>query len=651
MPEEKTEASLPETEPVRRRWFRILAWPIVALICLEILYLIVGNFFLRSEWGQTVANRREEKFSARWDSGWTWFPGVVWVENLEIGGHARRAEWSASFDEANLTVWWPSLFRRHLRLLRGQAEGGKIDVQTRPRPEGPRPPKKPRRGWRFTLAGLDLETVEEVRINEFALQGQGEVRGVARFQVRGPMDFDLSRFRFTSARLLSGEETSAEPLTVDAAVDIDPVTIGDTSVEEIVSGMTGRVLVESESAGIGFLERYFSNHSWVKLGGRGRLKIDLEMTDGWLAPGSELLLEGPVVEAEFVGLVARGEGSVRGGVEEGASHAEVAVDLTSFSVSRIGEESLMAAGQGLQMRLRNDSTAIDRPAEGVAIEVVLPKTEVPELAAFSPFLPPSTGLAFTGGEAEVAAEIEFDSVGNRGSGWLKLSGERIEASFRDLALHAEIDLDAKFAEVQLATGTADLSGSRLEIDGVRVLEGERVLDEGWWGRFSLPTGTVIKPRQDPSPPRIDGQLNAELRDTGPLVALLEERMPKLHWIDGLLTVENVDAETGIRLQGPSLSLEDLQMTGGAKGRLEVLGEIDLEKRTPEGIVFMRWAKLSAALALEEGDRDWKLTGSRRWYEERAALYRGRDLGDPPVAPTEPASVIAEPEPVDETSRE
>jgi len=420
-------------------------------------------------------------------------------------------------------------------------------------------------------------------------------------------------------------------MSLEAAVEIDPVTMGDTSVEEILASMTGTIRIDSKSAGIGFLERYLGNFSWIDLGGRGRLHVDLEMTDGWLAPGSVVELDGPVVTAEFVGLKAQGEGRVSGGIPEGESHAEVRVDLARFDVSQTGAAALMAAGSDFSMTLRNDSSAIDRPAEGLSVEVVLPEAEVPELEAFNPFLPPSLGLALTGGEARLTGEMRFDSTTREGSGILSLDGRRVEARFKDLDLAAEIDLDAKFESLDLNGGVAEISGSSLDIERAAVQDRSGAVDDGWWGRLRLPAGTVTRDvtARAASPSRIEGLVEAELRDTGPFVALLEERMPKLSWIDGLLTVENVDADSQIRLEGPSLALRQLEMIGGAKGRLEILGELDFDERVPDGVLFARWGKLSAALALEEGKRDWKLTRSRRWYEEQAdAFRRSSAIGEP-----------------------
>ena len=67
-------------------------------------------------------------------------------------------------------------------------------------------------------------------------------------------------------------------------------------------------------------------------------------------------------------------------------------------------------------------------------------------------------------------------------------------------------------------------------------------------------------------------LEAELLDTSPLTAVLQDRVPRLSWFDQMLTVENVELSSSFRLEGPEIRLEDLEIQGGAKDRLELFAE-------------------------------------------------------------------------------
>jgi hypothetical protein len=605
-----------------------LARVVITLLMLEAAYLVGANGFLHSDWGRELLNRRPEKLTVAWQRAWTWLPGLVTFRRLELRGNARRASWQVTVERGRMLIWLPSLLLKHFRVLDGSGSGAELAVDLLPPPGEPRAPRRRGRGWRITLGSLTIEPLHVVRIDEHRLSGAGRVRGSARFEVRGPVELDLAEVVYSRGRLDSGEETAAESVQLQGQIHFAPFVVGDDMGGDILAGATGELMLEAQASSLGFLAAYLGSVPWLEVGGRGHLELDLTVTNGWLAPGSRLDLRGPRVTASYFDLEASGEGTVNGIVPEGAGNTEINVLLSEFSVARSTDAATLVQGQGLEMRLTNDSTAIDRPAEGIALEIALPEAEIPDLASFSAYLPEASGLEITGGQGLLAATLEYSAVEQSGRGLFTLSADRVEATFGDVDLRSRIRVDGILPEMLLDQGVLGIASSSVSIEDTEVVRGEVVRGEGWWGRIELAEGTWTRAPADSEaePGVLEGLIRAELRDTGPLVALLERYVPKLAWFDGLATVHNITAETRTRVQGSALRFEGLQVTGGKKERTEVLGELDLEGKSSSGVLFARWGPLSAAVALEEGDRDWKLTDSREWYERRARAYRGSDPG-------------------------
>lgn len=605
-----------------RRVTRLVTIVVGLVVVLELAYLVAANGFLRSDWGHRTLNRKPEKLTISWESAWTWLPGVVHVRALEIKGKARRAEWRTAMDSGRMLIYLPSLLGRHLRVVRGRAFGAEIEVEVLEPPEAPRPPKT-KRPWRVSLNGLEVEPLRLFRLNDREIRGGGRAAGWARFEVRGPVEFDLASLAFNNTVVLDRGVIAAEALFFDGKLRMDSFVVGEDTIEDLLAGLTGTILLETEASGLGFLASYLHQVPWLHLGGSGHLTADLEVTNGWIAPGSKLALEGPMIGADLFGLSATGEGRLEGLVPESGSHTELSVRLPRFSVSRQLDGARLLEGSGLEVVVTNDSTAIDRPAEGIELTVEVPPTLVPDLAAFSLYLPEATGLEVVGGVGELEAKLTYSATERSGDGWLRLQGRQVQARFRDVDLRADVRLDSRLSDARLEDGHIDLSGTRLDIDKVRTREKGRLRDSGWWGRIRIPKGKLVKNLGAPeSPPAvIEAALTAELRDTGPLVALLEQHVPRLSWIDGLLTVHDVKVSSNVGIRGPRISLGDLEVTGGKKSRLELRGELDLAQKDPSGVFFARWGKLSAAVSLAEGDRNWKLTRSRRWYEKSLTAYR------------------------------
>lgn len=613
-----------------QRFRRLLKCLVIAVFALELLYVAGANLFLNSEWGRSQLNRRPEQLTMQWQSAWTFLPGLVSVRELVLGGRARRAVWRAELRRGQLFIWLPSLLNRHLRLLSGGATGSSIEVETTAAPEGPGPQHR-RRGWRISIDRLDLSAVERLQFGAYSLEGNGRLRGVASFEVRGPMVFDFTEFSFHQARVLAGDEVAAEALTLDAVFDVDEMTIGEVTLPDLLAGTSGRLELTADASNLGFVTAYLQRFPWIGVGGAGHLSIDLEMSDGWLAPGSKLDFDGPAISATYLGLRAHGGGRVRGRVPEGAGHLRIEAELDAFEVEREVDHAELLVGEALEVVITNDGTAIDRPAEGIVVQLRLPPARVPDLSVLGVYLPESTGLVLTGGEAEISAELDYDSNQQAGHGWLSFAGRQVVAQFDGSAVRADVTLDARFPRLQLDVGIHSIDGSTLEVSSVHVEREGSLEASDWWGKIRVASGTLSSGigNQTAAPAVLEGVLVAELLDTTPLTAVIQDRVPKLGWFDRLLTVENVALESSFRLSGSDVRLAELEIIGGAKNRLEIQAELDLRTARIDGVLLAAWGPLTAAVVLDGSGRDWKLTRSRRWYAERAAEYlEARDEATP-----------------------
>ncbi len=636
-----------------RRWLPDWPLPLLLLVVFELAYLVVANFFLHSDWGRGLVNGRPDRLTAAWNGGWTFLPGLVHLRGLDLEGESHRVAWQAALGRSHMLVWLPSLARRHVRVLAGKTVGEEVEVDVLPKTErGPRPT---RRGWIVTLDHLLVDELQRVRVGEYALVGEGAARGRFRFQVRGPMQLELARLAFQNAAVESRGQRVAENLHFEARFETGPYVPGENGLPDLVAGTTGALDLTAEVENLGFVSAYLGAVPWLGVSGAGALALDLEVAEGSLLPGSELSLAGSEVEATFFDFAAVGEGRIEGRVPVGAQHAELDALLERFTLGRLSDGATLLDGHDLELHVTNDTAEIFRPAQGIAFSFVLPPAQAPDVAAFGAYLPAATGLALTGGTAELAAEVAYDTVARDGKGWLELSGRKVTATFGDIAFEADFVLDAQMPRADLLGGTVDVSGSRLTVEGAKIVRGGQPLPQAWWARLSVPAGSVTRPpalevaeglataEAEPEavkpvrePAVIEAEVASELLDTAPLVALLEHRLPKLRWLREALTVPEVELTGHVRVAGPELGLHDLQVIGGKKDQLEILAELDLLEKATHGAVYVRWRLLDAALALNRGDRDWRVLHPRRWYDEAAAAYRAGERGEafaiPPPQP-------------------
>ncbi|MEM7482139.1 MAG: hypothetical protein AAF481_13265 [Acidobacteriota bacterium] len=171
----------PETRRGGIRRLRRGLWVLVfVLVAFELVYLVAGNAFLRSEWGRQQINRRPEKFTLTWDGASTWWPGRVQFSGVVAEGHARRVDWSLTADRALLVMDLMPLVRKIFRTDALYAEGVTFASQRLEKPRDPIAPgrssenPKAKKPWTLQFDDVDLAGVRSIHFNDLEILPDGE---------------------------------------------------------------------------------------------------------------------------------------------------------------------------------------------------------------------------------------------------------------------------------------------------------------------------------------------------------------------------------------------------------------------------------------------------------------------------------------------
>src|SRR5690606_8211220 len=97
---------------MRRRW-RKLAWGLAIAFAA---YLVAGNAFLNSAIGPWAINRKPARFQMDWSHGFTWWPGMAVLWNVDTRGHVRHVQWSAQAQRAHGRIALLPLLAKELRI-------------------------------------------------------------------------------------------------------------------------------------------------------------------------------------------------------------------------------------------------------------------------------------------------------------------------------------------------------------------------------------------------------------------------------------------------------------------------------------------------------------------------------------------------------
>lgn len=86
---------------------------------------------------------------------------------------------------------------------------------------------------------------------------------------------------------------------------------------------------------------------------------------------------------------------------------------------------------------------------------------------------------------------------------------------------------------------------------------------------------------------------------------------KKKWLNDLLTIKNVQGETTVILNGKSILLSKVRITGE---QLLVLADVHLYEKDIRGGMYARYGILRIGVEREDENRTLKLLKPRKWYD-------------------------------------
>ncbi|HSN86708.1 MAG TPA: hypothetical protein VL025_08115, partial [Thermoanaerobaculia bacterium] len=365
---------------MKRLFLRFLLALGLFLALLYPVYLAAGNHFLRSGELERRLNRRPERFLLRFEEARTVFPGVIRFKGLEVRNQTRTVQWWLAIDQGTVEIDLPRLYRREFVTHRLTGEGAAFRLRRRadtparkivtrrelepaipgftnpprPAPEALYPPGsrpasgKRRQPWRLRFAGIELDGVREIWIEEVRFAGLARAAGSFDLHLRRRFELEGVRLDVAEGDLRLGAGRG-EPILAGVkgrlAGNIASYRPADHRGWKMLRFVSGRAEVEGRGPRLDWLDLYLRKTHWVELrGAAGPLEADLRMKDGLFVAGSRLEAHPERLTVGFLDYEAEGSGNARWELEPpdgkpgkpGEAVGRIALKLDEFRLKRRG---------------------------------------------------------------------------------------------------------------------------------------------------------------------------------------------------------------------------------------------------------------------------------------------------------------------------
>lgn len=480
------------------RWLRALG---VAILAVELLYLVAINVFLSTSLFEKVVDGDPSTIDVHFARAWSLLPGSIHAERLSIRGRDSHVEWILRLDRVDFRVSFLGFVRKqfHVRSARGSG----IAFRLRQRVESPRatpeyvaklppiaglptlafapdePPGKDvwsdadYRLWTVDLEDLVAASVREIWIDTARFEGLARIAGgfylkPIRTVAVGPVHVDVA----PGGRVAVAGQPTAEALSgsfVFSLSALDPRVAKGADVLHHASLSTD---LRTDLPDLGGLPIWPDDtHVQGRVEAR---RVELRVTEGVVRDDTHIDVYGAFLSATFAGHQVVGTIAVTGDVtDRRLRFCAEGTDLRALDFMEV--HHLRACG---------DSAALDlaRPLTDLHAVVDAAEGELPDARVLDPYVPKGTPVRVVSGRARATLHVEVWVADKRAAGRATLLADDLDLQIAKVRGRGATTVDASFGSWSWETRHA--SDARLAIR----------LDDASIATIDAPARTLVRVR-------------------------------------------------------------------------------------------------------------------------------------------------------------
>jgi hypothetical protein len=607
-----------------------LKWLVIVLLllgALEGLYVVAGNWALRSGFAARLVSRKPERFLVEWASGRTVWPGVFKFEGIRVRGQSERLQSYLTVDRCSLRVNLSLLVGCRVQMEDVKADGVSLRVRHRREPGAPRPsdrfeppipgleqdapppPRKPYPSpWIIAFGSTKVEDIRELWVGPYRVTGGGQAEGDARYRLRGPLRVKGASFKLEGATITMGDELIASDLKADVTARVDSVVVREHRGRPFLRYVSGRLKAVGEVTSLGFLNELMGENAPLTFRGRGNLDADVTFDRGLLGPESSVAWEGDILTASSAGYSVGGKGNISGGTgKDDDRSVSILARWSGITLTRPSRPPVTLEGSGLTATLSGKQLDLASDTADLRVALDLPDGRIDDVSVVSEFLPPRMPFTVLSGSS-LQVRSHWELQGSSATGAVSLEGPNVGLGLGKQALRGPFYAEVKVGEGDIPNRRFDISGSRFGFKNAAFLSPNATAKgDLWTGEATVTRGTVVSTDS----PTVKASLALTMTDTRPVVAIFASSHPSVKWFKGVLAIKGIKGSANLSREGSTTAIDGVDIQGQG---LMVLARIRLRSGVMDGAFFTQLHGLSAAIHLKDGKSEWRILGARKWYD-------------------------------------
>ena len=399
-------------------------------------------------------------------------------------------------------------------------------------------------------------------------------------------------------RLSIDKSTFTMPLNADVNLSKDDLRSMDKmDIKRLLSTSDASLKISGNISQFDWLNLLLKNSLNLTFSGHGKIESDLKLKQGFLSEGSTISISPEDLEVGLLDYNIKGDGLFMFAVSKGGEKPSVKfdLDLTNAMMKRKDEKEAMI--QHVYVKLDGEVTDLDLKAsqKDVDLHLTIPSAKVKNIAIYNSYIPKNSPFKLTKGTADMSADILLSA--NDAKGFVKLQTQGLTMKVDDQKISARLSLDAKIIGGSPKDMAFNIAGSTIVLDQAKIIGNTSTYKQpDWSATVGLKKANIVWRK----PIKLQSETTVKIKDSRPIVAMMNNQREKDNWLSKLMTIENIHGTATVNMANnvitfPYAFVKSDKIDIGAKGIIS--------PSLRDGVFYLRYKRLKTLLKVRNGKKN------------------------------------------------
>ena len=391
------------------------------------------------------------------------------------------------------------------------------------------------------------------------------------------------------------EENSVEPLST---------ILRKHKVKDILAKAEGQLKVTGDISQLDWVNLLMKSSLDFTVSGSGIVEADLLVKNGSLAKKSTARIKSKNLQVGLLDYQYNGVGEFTAEKTDGrgASAAIYALDFTDATMKRKGEKE--AKIENVAMRLERVNPQDSKEDKVLRLQILSAK--VKNVSLYNQYFPENAPFVFADGSADLSADILLES--NDTKGYVKLMTSGLTMKVDDQTISGRLRINTKIIGGEPKKMKFDISGSTIVFDQAKVSgKNAGYSKDDWRMAVKFKKADIVWKK----PLELKSETLLLMKDSRPIVAMIDNKKAKFALLSNLLIVENLRGEAMVNMKDNTITIPHALVK---TNKIDIGAKAIITSTLRNGMIYFGHKNIRAAIEIRDGKKSIDIFNAQQSFD-------------------------------------